>query len=85
MLTLFFFQEPVVFAYDIETTKLPLKFPDKDTDQIMMISYMIDGQVSYSLLIFSYTPAYHMVLKAWEKSLNFRIWSGKIKESALRS
>lgn len=33
-------------AFDIETTKLPLKFPDAETDQIMMISYMIDGQVS---------------------------------------
>ena len=32
-------------AFDIETTKLPLKFPDAATDQIMMISYMIDGQV----------------------------------------
>lgn len=40
------FQEPVVLAYDIETTKLPLKFPDAQTDQIMMISYMIDGQVN---------------------------------------
>ncbi|OWK53601.1 DNA polymerase epsilon catalytic subunit A [Lonchura striata] len=36
--------DPVVLAFDIETTKLPLKFPDADTDQIMMISYMIDGQ-----------------------------------------
>ena len=35
-----------MFAYDIETTKLPLKFPDVQTDQVMMISYMIDGQVS---------------------------------------
>ena len=33
-------------AFDIETTKLPLKFPDSATDQIMMISYMIDGQVT---------------------------------------
>jgi DNA polymerase elongation subunit (family B) len=40
------FQDPVVLAFDIETTKLPLKFPDAETDQIMMISYMIDGQVS---------------------------------------
>lgn len=32
-------------AYDIETTKLPLKFPDSSSDVIMMISYMIDGQV----------------------------------------
>lgn len=36
--------EPVVMAYDIETSKQPLKFPDQQTDQIMMISYMIDGQ-----------------------------------------
>ena len=34
-------------AFDIETTKLPLKFPDAESDQIMMISYMIDGQVSW--------------------------------------
>lgn len=34
-------------AFDIETTKLPLKFPDAETDQIMMISYMIDGHVSH--------------------------------------
>lgn len=36
--------DPVVCAYDIETTKLPLKFPDAEIDQIMMISYMIDGR-----------------------------------------
>ena len=40
--------EPVVLAFDIETTKLPLKFPDPSLDSIMMISYMIDGQVSVS-------------------------------------
>ena len=39
--------DPVIFAFDIETTKLPLKFPDAAIDQIMMISYMIDGQVRY--------------------------------------
>lgn len=39
--------EPIVLAYDIETTKLPLKFPDANIDQIMMISYMIDGQVMH--------------------------------------
>ena len=33
-----------VCAFDIETTKLPLKFPDAEYDTIMMISYMIDGQ-----------------------------------------
>ena len=39
-------QEPVVLAFDIETTKLPLKFPDPASDSVMMISYMIDGQVT---------------------------------------
>merc|ERR1712015_479447 len=48
----------IVLAFDIETTKLPLKFPDAAIDQVlsssysysspsfqvMMISYMIDGQ-----------------------------------------
>jgi DNA polymerase epsilon subunit 1 len=38
--------EPVILAFDIETTKLPLKFPDVTIDSIMMISYMIDGRVS---------------------------------------
>ncbi|KAH7426493.1 hypothetical protein KP509_10G003400 [Ceratopteris richardii] len=32
-----------ICAFDIETTKLPLKFPDASYDMIMMISYMIDG------------------------------------------
>ncbi|XP_076662564.1 DNA polymerase epsilon catalytic subunit 1 [Halictus rubicundus] len=57
--------EPIVLAYDIETTKLPLKFPDANTDQIMMISYMIDGQgylitnreiISKDIEDFEYTP-----------------------------
>jgi DNA polymerase epsilon subunit 1 len=57
--------DPVVLAYDIETTKLPLKFPDSVIDQIMMISYMIDGQgflitnreiVSEDIADFDYTP-----------------------------
>ncbi|KAF3099881.1 DNA polymerase epsilon catalytic subunit [Orbilia oligospora] len=57
--------DPVVLAFDIETTKLPLKFPDALIDQIMMISYMIDGQgflitnreiVSEDIEDFEYTP-----------------------------
>ena len=57
--------EPVVMAYDIETTKAPLKFPDQAVDQVMMISYMIDGQgflitnrdiVSEDIEDFEYTP-----------------------------
>lgn len=43
----------IVLAYDIETTKLPLKFPDAQSDQIMMISYMIDGQVCVILFLVS--------------------------------
>uniref|UniRef100_A0A914I899 DNA polymerase epsilon catalytic subunit n=1 Tax=Globodera rostochiensis TaxID=31243 RepID=A0A914I899_GLORO len=34
--------EPVICAFDIETTKAPLKFPDASVDKIMMISYMIN-------------------------------------------
>jgi DNA polymerase epsilon subunit 1 len=45
--------EPVILAFDIETTKLPLKFPDVAIDSIMMISYMIDGRVS-SCRLFSF-------------------------------
>ncbi|RVE53948.1 hypothetical protein evm_001351 [Chilo suppressalis] len=57
--------DPIVLAFDIETTKLPLKFPDSQTDQIMMISYMIDGQgylitnreiISIDVEDFEYTP-----------------------------
>ncbi|KAH7137990.1 hypothetical protein B0J11DRAFT_513356 [Dendryphion nanum] len=57
--------DPVVMAYDIETSKAPLKFPDALVDPIMMISYMIDGQgflitnreiVSEDIQDFEYTP-----------------------------
>lgn len=57
--------DPIIFAFDIETTKLPLKFPDSSFDNIMMISYMIDGQgflitnreiVSEDIDDFDYTP-----------------------------
>ena len=49
--------DTIVLAFDIETTKLPLKFPDPATDQIFMISYMIDGQVFFVqlYLIFFFT------------------------------
>ncbi|CAI8058398.1 DNA polymerase epsilon catalytic subunit A [Geodia barretti] len=46
--------EPVVLAFDIETTKLPLKFPDPASDSIMMISYMIDGQETQPNIIVTY-------------------------------
>ena len=59
------FADPVVLAFDIETTKAPLKFPDSAVDQIMMISYMIDGDgflitnrsiISEDIEDFEYTP-----------------------------
>lgn len=61
----FFHAKPKVLAFDIETTKLPLKFPDRETDEIMMISYMVDGYgfliinreiVSADIQPFEYTP-----------------------------
>lgn len=54
-----------VLAFDIETTKLPLRFPNPEFDTVMMISYMIDGQgyliinreiVSKDIDDFEYTP-----------------------------
>ena len=59
------FADPVVLAFDIETTKAPLKFPVAEVDQIMMISYMIDGEgylitnreiISEDIEDFEYTP-----------------------------
>lgn len=59
------FADPVVMAFDIETTKAPLKFPDAKVDQVMMISYMIDGEgflitnreiISEDIEDFEYTP-----------------------------
>lgn len=57
--------EPRICAFDIETTKLPLQFPNAEYDQIFMISYMIDKQgyliinrevVSKDIEDFEYTP-----------------------------
>ena len=54
-----------VLAFDIETTKAPLKFPDPRIDSIMLISYMIDGDgflitnrsiISEEIEDFQYTP-----------------------------
>ena len=38
------FADPRVYAFDIECCKQPLKFPDANSDPIMMISYMMDGR-----------------------------------------
>lgn len=60
-----FSPEPRVLAFDIETTKLPLKFPDSEIDYVMMISYMLDNQgylivnrdiVSADIEDFEFTP-----------------------------
>eukprot|EP01132_Coremiostelium_polycephalum_P007732 gene7732-9508_t len=57
--------DPRVLAFDIECTKLPLKFPDASFDEIIMISYMLDRQgylivnreiVSQDIDDFEYTP-----------------------------
>lgn len=57
--------EPSVLAFDIETTKPPLKFPNADFDQIYMISYMLNDHgyliinrsiVSEDIPDFEYTP-----------------------------
>lgn len=54
-----------VLAFDIETTKDPLKFPDSTRDMIMMISYMVDGRgflivnreiISEDIEDFEYSP-----------------------------
>lgn len=54
-----------ILAFDLETFKLPLKFPVAEKDPIMMISYMIDGQgflitnreiISEPIEDFEYTP-----------------------------
>ena len=54
-----------VFAFDIETSKAPLKFPDAQYDPVLMISAMCDGagfllvnreEVSADVEDFEYTP-----------------------------
>eukprot|EP00917_Polyrhabdina_sp_WS-2016_P013570 GHVP01029742.1.p1 GENE.GHVP01029742.1~~GHVP01029742.1.p1 ORF type:complete len:1499 (+),score=286.83 GHVP01029742.1:49-4497(+) len=57
--------EPRAFAFDIETSKKPLYFPDASEDPIMMISAMFDGKgylitnrewISEDIPDFTYTP-----------------------------
>jgi DNA polymerase epsilon subunit 1 len=33
-----------ILSYDIETSKDPLKFPDAEKDQVMMVSLMYEGE-----------------------------------------
>ena len=57
--------QPKILAFDIETTHLPLRFPDAKIDSITMVSYMLDGQgflivnrevVSEDIRDFEYNP-----------------------------
>lgn len=57
--------DPVILAFDIETSKSPLAFPDVTRDAIMMISYMINGRgfliINRDIVVadiedFEYTP-----------------------------
>ncbi|CAO4363568.1 unnamed protein product [Caenorhabditis nigoni] len=82
----FFHAKPRVLAFDIETTKLPLKFPDRESDEIMMISYMVDGRgfliinreiVSADINAFEYTP------KAEYKG-EFTVWNEKDETALIR-
>ena len=76
-----------VLAFDIETTKAPLKFPDSNIDNIIMISYMVDGHgflitnrsiISEDIEDFEYTPKpefegyFHIFNEADEKNLLLR-------------
>jgi DNA polymerase epsilon subunit 1 len=54
-----------ILAFDIETTKAKMKFPDPLFDEVMMISYMVDGKgflitnreiISEDIDDFEYTP-----------------------------
>ena len=85
-----------ILAFDIETSKAPLKFPDARFDQIMMISYVIDGKgflitnrtiVGADVQNFEYSPkpeydigAFTVFNEADEKQLLERFFS-HIKET----
>ena len=81
---------PKVFAFDIETSKAPLKFPNAEVDSIYMISIMIDGKgiliinreiVSKDISNFEYTPhpdykgPFHVYNEATEELLLRRFYT----------
>ncbi|CAL8464190.1 g3725 [Coccomyxa elongata] len=78
--------EPRICAFDIETTKLPLQFPNAEYDQVFMISYMIDKQgyliinrevVGGDIESFEYTPKPEFVGP-------FEVWNEANEEAMLR-
>jgi DNA polymerase epsilon subunit 1 len=85
---------PRVLAFDIETTKMPLKFPDPASDTVMMISYMCDRRgylivnrevVSEDTQDFEYTPKPEMpgifkVTNVPDEAALLRTWFAHAKE-----
>ncbi|KAL2328488.1 hypothetical protein Fmac_021915 [Flemingia macrophylla] len=83
-----------ICAFDIETTKLPLKFPDAEYDLIMMISYMVDGQgyliinrecVGDDIEDIEYTPkpefeGYFKVTNVQNETELLRLWFSHMQE-----
>ncbi|UKK02958.2 DNA polymerase epsilon catalytic subunit [Theileria orientalis] len=76
-----------VFAWDIECYKAPLKFPDMETDEIMLISVMFNGQgylivnrslVSRDITEFLYRPREDIVGNA-----AFKIYNEKTERDLL--
>ncbi|AFZ81656.1 DNA polymerase epsilon, catalytic subunit a, putative [Theileria equi strain WA] len=68
-----------VLAWDIECYKAPLKFPDMETDEIILISVVFNGQgylivnrsvVAKDILEFSYQPSEDMIGTASFKIFN---------------
>ncbi|KAK7262191.1 hypothetical protein RJT34_29753 [Clitoria ternatea] len=84
-----------ICAFDIETTKLPLKFPDAEYDLIMMISYMIDGHgfliinrecVGDDIEDLEYTPkpefeGYFKVTNVQNEIELLRLWFSRMQEA----
>ena len=77
---------PRVCAFDIECSKQPLKFPNAEFDEVIMISYMLDKQgylitnrewVSDDIDNFEYTPKP-------EYEGNFIVWNEPDERAVLR-
>ena len=86
--------EPRICAFDIETTKLPLHFPNAEHDQVFMISYVVDRKgylivnrkvVGGDIEDFEYTPKpefpgkFHIFNEADEEA-TLRRWYAHMRE-----
>ncbi|KAM0677458.1 DNA polymerase epsilon catalytic subunit [Binucleata daphniae] len=79
-----------IFAFDIETTKQPLKFPCAETDQIMMISFMINNAgflINNNEFICEDVQnfQYKIVKKNEEETINFEVYNYANEEQVLRN